>query len=346
VILAGDIGGTNARLALFREGDGTPLRAATFPSQGHTGLAPIVEAFLGDDKPRVAVLGVAGPVVDNKCKATNLPWTIDGAALGRRFGIPKFELLNDLVSVGFGCLAAPSKAMKVLSGPKPKRTGATVAVIAAGTGLGECSMVWAGNGYVPCASEGSHVDFAARSKEEFELFTHFQKRFGHVSYERLVSGMGLTDLYSFFAPSKELSAARARLKGADLNREITRLAGGGETGPGQSSAARRAVHTLLSLYGAEAGNLALKTLATGGVFLCGGIINTLRAHIPGSGLVESFLSKGRMRPLLERTPLVLVTEPELGIAGSLAYAERLAQDLPRTRASRPKRHPARSQGAS
>jgi len=341
VILAGDIGGTNARLALFREGSARAARVATFPSQAHSGLGPIIEAFLGDDRPRVAVLGVAGPVMANRCKATNLPWTIDGAALGRRFGIDKFELLNDMLSVGFGCIAAPSKSLQVLSGPKPKRGSGTVAIIAAGTGLGECSMVWAGNGYVPCASEGSHVDFAARSKEEFELFTYFQKRFGHVSYERLVSGMGLTDLYSFFAPSKELSAARARLKGADLNREITRLAS-----EGKSVAARRAVHTLLSLYGAEAGNLALKTLATGGVFLCGGIINSLRAHIPNSGLVESFLAKGRMRPLLEQTPLVLVTEPELGIAGSLAHAERLAQDLPRPRARGPKRHPARSQGAS
>ncbi len=341
MILAGDIGGTNARLALFREGSQIPLRAATFPSRGHAGLAPIIEAFLGDDRPRVSVLGVAGPVVGNRCKATNLPWTIDGPALAKRFGIARVQLLNDLVSVGFGCLAAPPKVLKVLSGPKPKRAGATVAIIAAGTGLGECSMVWSQEGFVPSASEGSHVDFAARSAAEFELFTHFQKRFGHVSYERLVSGMGLTDLYQYFAPKKEFAAAQARVPSGDINREISRLAA-----EGRSPAALRAVHTLLNLYGAEAGNLALKTLATGGVFLCGGIINTLKAHIPASGLVESFLAKGRMRGLLERTPLVLVTEPELGIAGSLAHGEQLAKDLPRTRTKKPARRPVRSQGAS
>lgn len=322
MILAGDIGGTNARLALYDDAGKRVLRSETFVSRAHRGLEPIVTAFLGRDRPKAAALGVAGPVVDDRCRATNLPWLIDGPALGRRLGIPKVALLNDLVAIALGCLAAPASRFVSLHAGKPRRRGATMAVIAAGTGLGEAVLVWDGARYVPQATEGSHVDFAPRDETEIELLRYMQRAHERVSYERVCSGSTLHVLYAFFADVMKVKAPaseRARVAAAaDPNVAVVELARASKRGP-----ARAALDLFMSLYGAEAGNLALKSLATGGVFVCGGLSGHLAPDLAKSAFVRSFLAKGRMRPLLERTPVVIHSDSRAGLAGSAYHAASL-----------------------
>ena len=325
MILAGDIGGTNARLALFSRDGLRAIDRETYESRKYPGLDPIVREFLATRraKIRAACLGVAGPVVAGRCVATNLPWIIDAKRLARTLALPKVDLLNDLVALAFGAVRAPaSRIIPLSSGPRPRRTGANVAVIAAGTGLGEAALVWDGETHVPVATEGSHVDFAARSELEWELRAYAQKRIGtHVSYERFVSGPGLGLLYDFFRQARAMPENRraedAIRRAADRNAEIAHLGLAGESVP-----AVRALDLFASLYGAEAGNLALKAMATGGVFIAGNIAGHVFEKLAGGAFMESFVDKGRFRTLLEKVPVAVVRGTELGLAGSAAFAAR------------------------
>jgi len=328
VILAGDIGGTNARLALFSRDGTRALDRETYESRKYPGLEPIVREFLAArrSKIRAACFGVAGPVVDGRCVATNLPWIIDAKRLARTLELPSVQLLNDLVALAFGAVRAPASRIVPLSGrARPRRSGANIAVIAAGTGLGEAALVWDGREHVPFATEGGHVDFAARTALEWELRAFAEKRFGaHVSYERFVSGPGLGLLYEFFHHARGVAENRraedAIRRAADRNAEITHLGMAGESVP-----ARRALDMFASLYGAEAGNLALKTMATGGVFVAGAIAGHVYDKLAGGAFMKSFVDKGRFRGLLEKTPVALVRGTELGLAGSAAFAARSLQ---------------------
>jgi glucokinase len=325
VILAGDIGGTNARLALFSLDGARTIDRATYESRKYPGLEPIVREFLASRRVsiRAACFGVAGPVVGGRCVATNLPWIIDAKRLARVLKLPSVELLNDLVALAFGAVRAPaSKIVSLSGGSRPRRTGANVAVIAAGTGLGEAALVWDGEKHVPVATEGSHVDFAARNELEWELRAYAEKRVGsHVSYERFVSGPGLGLLYDFFRQARGVGENRraedAIRRAADKNAEITHLGMSGESVP-----AGRALDLFASLYGAEAGNLALKTMATGGVFVAGNIAGHVFDKLAGGAFMKSFVDKGRFRGLLEKTPVAVVRGTELGLAGSAAFAAR------------------------
>lgn len=347
-ILAGDIGGTRARFAVF---DGVSAKAvyedvldsrsfATFEAA----LARFLETAPRGKRIAAASFGIAGPVVDQRVKTTNLPWTIDARAVAKTFGIARVTLLNDLVAVGLGAIAAkPSKLVPVHLG-RPKRQGANVAVIAAGTGLGEAAFIWDGAALVPCATEGSHVDFAPRTPLEAALLRRLATEYGHVSYERVASGSTMHVLYEFLLrdqgvkESKESAAAVARA--SDPNAAVVELAV-----TGKSEAAMRAIELWCGVYGAEAGNLALKTLASGGVYVCGGVsarlASVLASGLPtrrrkGSPFVEAFLDKGRMRPLLERIPVAVCLEPMAGLLGAAAHAAKAARGKvePASRASR------------
>jgi glucokinase len=321
VILAGDVGGTNARLALF---DGrVPVRQESFASAEFASLEEIVRAFLGPSPPLIeaATFGIAGPVVGGRAEVTNLPWTVDERALESALGIGKVALLNDLVALAYGALTVPPDKLRIVSGGGlPRTQGGNLAVIAAGTGLGEAALIWDGARLVPCATEGGHVDFAPRNRLEFELLEFLQARHGeHVSYERVVAGPGFGALYDFFVGAKKIPERpeiAARIAAAvDRNKEIAALGAAGESAP-----CARALETFATLYGAEAGNLALKTFATGGVFVCGAIAAAYADAIVDGGFVASFVGKGRFTALLARIPIAIVLDPDIGLAGSAYHA--------------------------
>jgi glucokinase len=327
MLLAGDIGGTNTRLALYDDLGKTPVREDTLSSRAFPSLEAAVRAFLGAESPRIAAaaFGIAGPVVAGHVKTTNLPWQLDEESLSRALEIPRVRLINDLVSIAFGASVATGSMLAKLQGERtPAETGATLAALAAGTGLGEAALVWDGTKHVPCGSEGGHSDFAPRTRVEWELYEYLSKRFGgHVSYERVVSGPGLGNVYDFFLVKKKAREGKANAKAIasapDRNRAIAELGRSGK-----SVAARKALDVFLGVYGAEAGNLALKFLSTGGVFVAGGIAASLVPLLKKKGpFLEAFRGKGRFRPLLSKVPVAVVLDSKVGLAGAARYASML-----------------------
>ncbi|MGH7280118.1 MAG: glucokinase [Polyangiaceae bacterium] len=323
MILAGDVGGTNTRLGIFSADGKSRIRVEIYPSKAHKSFEEIAKKFLkaGKEKPLRGCIGVAGPVIDGKCEATNLPWKLDAKKIGKDLGIKSLALQNDLASVAIGSMHAPRRKVTLLQGnAPPSATGENLAVISAGTGLGEAFLVWDGERHVACATEGGHVDFAPRNKVEIELFEFLQKRVGgRVSFERVVSGPGLGNLYDFFRDSvgvgETQAAADAVERARDRNALITELALTGKSKPAQ-----RAVELFGSLYGSEAANLALKTLATGGVFVAGGIAAALQPLLKSGPFMKSFLDKGRMSALLAKIPVAIVLDSEVGLQGSAITA--------------------------
>ena len=338
-VLAGDIGGTRARFAVFEVGPRgpRPVHADVLESRSFKTFEAVLRAYLklcaaevsGKLRIAAATFGIAGPVVDQRVKTTNLPWRIDARSVSKAFSIPAVTLLNDLVAVGLGAIASPPSKLSVINKGRPRSTGGNLAVIAAGTGLGEAAFIWDGQEHVACASEGSHVDFAPQDGLQDELLESLRTQYGHVSYERVASGSTISRVYEFFVreqrvkESKQVTAYVAQAE--DQNVAIVDLAESG-----RSEAAMRTIDLWSSVYGAEAGNLALKCMATAGVFVCGGVSARL-ASILANGLpsrkksgaspfVEAFLSKGRMRPLLEAIPVAVCLEPRAGLLGAATHA--------------------------
>jgi glucokinase len=320
-VLAGDIGGTNARLRLYDARGLKVVHEAVVPSAGEPSLEAIVAKYLAKRKARVtaAALAVAGPVVDGVSRTTNLPWVVDENQLSRDLGIPRVWLLNDLAAAAVGCTHAGRAAKVLLARGQPPRTG-NVAVISAGTGLGEALLIWDRDHYVPSASEGGHTDFAPTSALESELLDFLRKRVGgRVSYERILSGPGFAHVYDFFRERDGEDAKNdRRLRVADRSPIISSL--------GLSKKSRAAMHAVdlfARVYGAEAGNLALKGLAVGGVYLCGRmaaeILPTKKA-----AFLSGFRDKGRMADLLSRVPVTIVTDSLVGLTGAGYLAARLA----------------------
>ncbi|HMI87187.1 MAG TPA: glucokinase [Polyangiaceae bacterium] len=329
LLLAGDIGATNARLRLY-DGAQRVVHEAVFSSRQAPSLAPIVRAYLTAQKARVAaaVLGIAGPVVGGVVRATNLPWKVDERRLARDLGIPKVQLVNDLAALAIGCTRM-GRASKVLVAKGSAVAGSNMAVIAAGTGLGEALLIWDGNGFIPCATEGGHADFGPNNDVEVHLWEHVrQQTVGeHVSNEDVLSGPGLGRMYDFFvdhmgprARARENATIAPRLETGDRNALITELGLARE-----SPAAARAVDLFASVYGAEAGNLVLHSLALGGLFVCGGIAARI---LPARKalFLAAMRNKGRMTKLLSKVPVVLVEDPLVGLVGAGHLAARLAAE--------------------
>lgn len=323
MLVAGDIGGTRARLTLMGPG-GRVTRQEVYESRTFPSLEAVVRTFLGKRPPRVtaAAFGVAGPVVRGRCVATNLPWIIDARVLSRKLGIRRVTLLNDLVALALGALGVPRSKLHVLGeAGTPKKTGANIAVIAAGTGLGEAMLIWDEDArrFVPIATEGGHADFAPADELEWELLAFLRARYGHVSWERIVSGMGLGNLYDFFRIAKgadETATTLQALEAApDRNAAIAQL---GQTGA--SIAAARALDLFARIYGAEAGNLALKTLSVGGVYVCGNIAAQLLPVLEKGAFRAAFEDKGRFEPMMERIPVAVVLDSNIGLAGAKRVA--------------------------
>jgi glucokinase len=325
MLLVGDIGGTNTRLALFNDDASALLEQAVLPSAAHPSLAAAVEVFLatlGGRRPKIraATFGVAGPVLKGRVKGTNFPWVVDERVLGRQLGIARVTVLNDLVALALGAVAARRSELHLLRGSRPPRAGSgNIVVIAAGTGLGEAALVWDGSRLIPCGTEGGHADFAPRDEIEWDLRGFVAGRVGgRVSVERVVSGPGLGMVYDFFrerrgvaeSPEAESEIAEA----PDRNAAIAEL---GKTR--RSEACSLALGLFVSLYGAEAGNLALKLLAVGGVFVAG---NIAAKNLPAleAGFVPSFLDKGRFSALLEKVPVAVVRSASVGLHGTARHA--------------------------
>lgn len=320
MFLAGDIGGTHARLVLLAP-NGRAQRHEVFDSRKYVSLEAVVREFLGRKPAKVtaAAFGLAGPVVDQRFVGTNLPWRVDARSLSRKLGIKRVTLLNDLVALSLGALDASAKKLVPLGGAGvPKKKGANLAVIAAGTGLGEALLVWDGERFVPSATEGGHADFAPRDDLEVELLHFLRARFGHVSWERVLSGNGLGNLYDFFRArgcAEGADNAHALAAAADRNAAIAQM--GLER---RSEAAARALELFASIYGAEAGNLALKSLAVGGVYVCGNIADRMLDVLSRGGFRTAFVDKGRFAPLMERIPVAVVRDPDIGLAGATRVA--------------------------
>jgi glucokinase len=321
MILAGDIGGTNARLAYFQPQNGhlRLVSERTFPSREHSELGEIVSEFVdaSGTRPDAACFGIAGPVHNGRVEASNLPWVIEQSRLAKQIHLPATMLINDLEASawGIGALAASDLvALNQVSGPAVGNQG----VIAPGTGLGEAGLFWDGKRHHVFACEGGHTDFGPQGDLQIELVRFLQARFGHVSYERILSGPGLVNVYEFLRDSgcgKETAEFAATLKKGDPAAVISRAALDG-THP----LAERALDLWITVYGAEASNLALKVMATGGLFLAGGISPKVLAKLKGPLFMQSFLEKGRLRPLLETVPVQVVTNEKAGLLGAARCA--------------------------
>ncbi|MEW6338754.1 MAG: glucokinase [Acidobacteriota bacterium] len=319
-LLVADIGGTNTRLALVALARGrAPVAERSYPSRAFASFEDIAVAFLAETSTpvRLACLGVAGPVLDGRCTATNLPWTLDEGTVASRLGVERAWLINDLEATAWSIpWLEPCEAETIQAGA-PAATG-NLAVIAAGTGLGEAGAYWDGVRHHPFATEGGHADFAPRDEEQEALLRFARRKYGRVSWERVVSGPGLDTIHGFVlaevgSPEPDwLAAARA---GGDPAAAISTAAL-----EGRSPLAARALSLFVRLYGSEAGNLALTLKASGGVFVAGGIAPQIMPALRAYGFLEAFLDKGRMRALLQAFPVRVVLDPRAGLLGAARYA--------------------------
>ena len=328
MILAGDIGGTKTELGCFRE-EGTGLkliRSASFVSRDYPGLKEIVREFRKDDAQTVtaACFGIAGPVQGDLVETPNLPWLVRGKELADELGLPRVTLLNDLEANAYGIsLLTPDDLVPLTEGLEGEPGNA--ALISAGTGLGEAGLHWDGKAWEPIVSEGGHVDFAPRSKLEAEMLGYLLQQYDHVSYERFLSGPGLINIYHFLADSgrcEEPDSLREKMEGMDCASVISQ---GAQQG---IAICQKAVEIFVSIYGAAAGNLALKVLAVSGVFLGGGIAPKMVEPLRSPAFLEAFRSKGRMRPLLEKIPVHVIMNPKTALLGAARVAARPADREP------------------
>lgn len=325
-LLAGDLGGTKTVLALYRQtAEGLrPLRQETFKSQPFSSFDNILKRFWkGPAKKNISriCLGVPGPVRDGRVITTNLPWLLDERQLARSTGAGKVRLLNDLQAAAYGMLFLKEKDFVVLNPGAPPRQPGNMAVIAAGTGLGEAFLYRSGRGYHPVASEGGHTDFAPRNDQEAALLRFLCAQYGHVSYERLLSGPGLFNIYRFLKASgvaTEPDWLKKTLQKDDPGAVITRLAL-----KKRHKLCMQAVDLFVSIYGAEAGNLALKVLATGGVYIGGGIAPKILKKLQEGSFMESFVNKGRYKRLLSEVPVRVALNSAAPLIGAAHYALRL-----------------------
>jgi glucokinase len=321
MILAGDIGGTNTRLAFF-DIKGSRLQRLVeqvYPSHDHRNLEEIVRAFVSTHPQPVehACFGIAGPVRHGRCEATNLPWVVESRRLAQEVGLETVGLINDLEANAYGIATLEPQDFLVLNDGDPQAQG-NIAVIAAGTGLGEAALFWDGQRHWPYACEGGHTGFAPSNALQVELLTYLMGQLDHVSWERVLCGPGLYTLYKFFRDTgrgEEPAWLTEALQQGDPVAAVSRagLAGTCEL-------CVQALDLFVSLYGIEAGDLALKVMATGGVFLGGGIAPRLVEKLKGPTFMQAFTAKGRMRSLLEAMPVRVILNDKTALQGSARHA--------------------------
>jgi glucokinase len=324
--LAGDIGGTKTRLATV-EVTGTQVRIereADYPSRDYAKFADLLGDFLADaDIPHHAAFGVAGPVRGRVVQTTNLPWRIDADALQRQFGFAHCTLLNDLEATAYGLPALGADDLLTLQAGAPDASG-NVAVIAAGTGLGEAGLFWDGQCHHPFATEGGHASFSPGDELEMSLLRYLQQRHQHISWERVVSGMGLLSLHEFLCLYRRVAVPQwlaEEMRNGDAAAAIASAALSG-----RDKICIKTLDWFARLYGAEAGNLALKVMSKGGLYLGGGIAPKILPLLQDGAFLDAFLNKGRMRPLLETVPVRVILNDRTALFGPALRAARLANN--------------------
>lgn len=322
MLLAGDIGGTKSRLAIFADGADPrqPLVEEVLPSGSYAGIGELIRAFLkrtGRSADR-ACFAIAGPVAGGRATATNLHWIADAEAIQSEFGFRSVHLLNDLAATVRAVPLLESRELRTLCPGEPAADG-VIAMIAPGTGLGEAFLTREGGRRREHASEGGHADFAAGDTLEEELLRELRKEFDHVSYERICSGPGIMRIYRFLrgrSRSEEPAGFAAKLTAAADPVQVIVEEALAETG----GTCGRAVRLFCSILGAEAGNLALKTLSTGGVYIGGGIAPRLLPFLEEEAFLSAFRRKGRMAGILSRMPLHVILEPRAALIGAASFS--------------------------
>lgn len=316
-LLLGDIGGTKTLLRLATI-EGAELRSQRFDSRAST-LPEIIAEFLRDDRPDIAVLGVAGPVFDGRVATTNLPWQLDERALARDCKIGRVKLLNDFEATASGVRHVdPSQLVTLQDGVRVER--APIGVIGAGTGLGVAILVWGGNDYIVVPTEGGHGDFSARTDLEIAVLRELREKHGRVSVERVVSGLGIHAVYEALrsAGAKESPSVAREMLDDDPSAVIGKHALAGD-----DVLCAQTIDLFISAYGAEAGNLALRTLARGGIYITGGIAPKLLPRMKSAVFIDAFRHKGRLSALAAEIPVQVVLDPEVPLVGALHVAKQL-----------------------
>ena len=320
-VLSGDIGGTKTRLAVF-EVAGTHLESVverSYPSGDYAALNDIIEDFLSadDSHPDAAAFGIAGPVRDNTVDVTNLPWRISAAEIAARFRLRRVALLNDLEANAWGLRALEEKDFHILNAGVENPAG-NAAIIAAGTGLGEAGLYRDGERWLPFATEGGHADFSPGSDLEIGLLRFLMARHGHVSWERLVSGPGLVNIHDFLVHYRRHTVAgwlSDDMQADDPAAAISRAAQSG-----RDALCVEALELFVRLYGVEAGNLALKMMASGGMYLGGGIAPKILEQLESGAFMAAFRAKGRMQGLLEQMPVRVILNDRTALYGPAVFA--------------------------
>ncbi len=317
-ILAGDIGGTKSRLILTK--DNKVILKQKFYNRYYTTFSEVLKDLLIGNKLKInrACFGIAGPIFHNRCEATNLPWVIDGATVSREFNIHFVKLINDMEANAYGIPCLKESGLIVLNTGKKGSEG-NAALISAGTGLGEAGLFWDGKHHHPFASEGSHVDFAPRNEMEVQLWWYLKNKYGHVSYEWVISGMGISNLYRFLIDKglekKSPAIEQVYKEGGDPPKVISEKALKGE-----DRACVRVMEWFVSLYASEAGNLALKYLCKGGVFLGGGIAPKTLHFFKKDIFMKAFADKGRFHDMLLSFPVKIILNDDTALLGATAHA--------------------------
>lgn len=317
LVLAGDVGGTKTNLGLFKVAAYTisPVREARFVTRDYNGIVEMLDAFLKDvARPDAVCLGVAGPVLNGHVKLSNINWEIDSVEIGNRLGIENVNIINDLEAAGYGLAVLKPEDISVLRTGDDNAIG-NVAIISPGTGLGEAGLYWDGKSYHPFATEGGHCDFAARDHPDFELYSYLQKRFGHVSWERLVCGPGIFNIYQFLRDEKKKEEPlwlKDELSKGDPPVVISkhRL---------ESGICSETMHLFVKYLAYESANVVLKFKATGGLYIGGGIVPQI-LPLPGEDLFfTSFCQSGRLNYMLEKVPVKVILNSKASLLGAAFY---------------------------
>ena len=319
--IGGDIGGTKTELVLFKfeNGVSTVLKEEIYPSQDYPSIESIIKTFLQGINGVVdtCCLGVAGPVVDGRSQITNLPWIIDKSSIKQEFHIKKVSVINDLEANAYGVGLLDENSFYTLnegvSGAKGNK-----ALVSPGTGLGEAGIFFDGTNDQPFACEGGHVDFGPKNEKEKDMWIYLNNKFGHVSYERVLSGRGLVNIYSFLIDcgyEKESKEVSEGINNGDSPLMISKLAL-----ENKSNAAKQALNIFVSILGAEAGNAALKFYALGGVYIGGGIAPKNLDYMKDGVFIESFKNKGRFANFLSKIPVKVILNPKTALYGSMLVA--------------------------
>ncbi|HSA86072.1 MAG TPA: glucokinase [Nitrospira sp.] len=352
MILAADIGGTKTNLALYDWSTERvePQRLEIFLSADYKSLEDILVEFLTpprmvshpappaaeqgkEDETKAQALsepvklsaacfGIAGPVIDNRCQTTNLPWIVDGPAIAKQFDIPRVQLLNDLEATAYGLLWLRNDELEVLNVGNPPKKRQALALIAAGTGLGEGISFWDGKSYRPLPSEGGHADFAPNNDQEIDLLRYLRSQYLHVSYERILSGPGIHAIYEFLRDTKknEPTWLAEKIKVGNPPAEIAQAGL-----QGQAEIAEQTLDLFASIYGAEAGNLALKALSLDGVYVGGGIAPKLIAKLQDGTFMKAFTNKGRYKRLMSQMPVKVIMNQQTALIGAASVAGALSR---------------------